>query len=75
MLELLASGIGAALLTTAAGLCVAIPAYAAFAFFVGKADQLTLEMDEYAQSLVDSISAEALQETTGRSRSRSRRAA
>ena len=30
--ELLASGIGAALLTTAAGLCVAIPAYAAFAF-------------------------------------------
>lgn len=73
--ELLASGIGAALLTTAAGLCVAIPAYAAFAFFVGKADQLTLEMDEYAQSLVDSISAEALQETGGRSRSRSRRAA
>ncbi len=73
--ELLASGIGAALLTTAAGLCVAIPAYAAFAFFVGKADQLTLEMDQYAQSLVDSISAEALQETGGRGRSRNRRAA
>ncbi|GAB5402224.1 MAG: hypothetical protein Aurels2KO_04550 [Aureliella sp.] len=73
--ELLASGIGAALLTTAAGLCVAIPAYAAFAFFVGKADQLTLEMDQYAQSLVDAISAEALQETGSRSRSRSRRAA
>lgn len=73
--ELLASGIGAALLTTAAGLCVAIPAYAAYAFFVGKADQLTLEMDGYAQSLVEAISAEALQETGGRSRSRSRRAA
>lgn len=68
--ELLAGGIGAALLSTAAGLCVAIPAYGAYAFFVGKADQLTLEMDEYATQLVDAISAEALQETSGRSRSR-----
>ncbi len=71
--ELLASGIGAALLSTAAGLCVAIPAYAAYAFFVGRADQLTIEMDGYAQTLVDTISAEALAETGGRGRSRSRR--
>ncbi len=70
--ELLASGIGAALLTTAAGLCVAIPAYAAYAFFVGRTDQLTLEMDAHAQNVVELISAEALQES-GRSRSRSRR--
>lgn len=71
--ELLASGIGAALLTTAAGLCVAIPAYAAYAFFVGRTDRLILEMDSFAQNVVELISAEALQETSGRSRSRSRR--
>ncbi len=70
--ELLAHGIGAALLTTAAGLCVAIPAYAAYAFFVGRADRLILEMDALAQNVVELISAEGLQET-GRSRGRSRR--
>ncbi len=73
--ELLASGIGAALLTTAAGLCVAIPAYAAYAFFVGRTDRLIMEMDSYAQNVVEQISAEALQENSGRSRSRSRRSA
>lgn len=72
--ELLAGGIGAALLTTAAGLCVAIPAYAAYAFFVGRTDRLILEMDALAQNLVELISAEALQES-GRSRSRRRSAA
>ena len=72
--ELLASGIGAALLTTAAGLCVAIPAYAAYAFFVGRTDRLILEMDTLGQSVVELISAEAAQ-STGRSRSRSRKAA
>lgn len=72
--ELLAGGIGAALLTTAAGLCVAIPAYAAYAFFVGRTDRLILEMDALAQNLVELISAEALQES-GRSRGRRRNAA
>lgn len=68
--EMLASGIGAALLTTAAGLCVAIPAYAAYAFFVGRTDQLTMEMDALGQNVVELISAEALQTTPKRSRSR-----
>lgn len=72
--ELLAGGIGAALLTTAAGLCVAIPAYAAYAFFLGRADRLILEMDAFAQNVVELISAEGLAET-GRSRTRTRRAA
>lgn len=72
--ELLASGIGAALLTTAAGLCVAIPAYAAYAFFIGRVDKLTLEMDLLAQNVVELISAEALQ-SGSRSRSRARKAA
>ncbi len=72
--ELLASGIGAALLTTAGGLCVAIPAYAAYAFFVGRTDRLTLEMDALGQNLVELISAEAMQ-STGKGRGRSRKAA
>ncbi len=72
--ELLASGIGGALLTTAAGLCVAIPAYAAYAFFVGRTDKLILEMDALGQDVVELISAEA-QQVSGRSRGRSKKAA
>lgn len=72
--ELLAGGIGAALLTTAAGLCVAIPAYAAYAYFVGRTDRLILEMDTLAQNVVELISAEGLAEA-GRPRGRSRRTA
>lgn len=71
--ELLASGIGSALLTTAAGLCVAIPAYAAYTFFVGRTDRLILEMDALGQSVVEQISAEAL--GAGKTRGRSRKAA
>lgn len=70
--ELLASGIGGALLTTAAGLCVAIPAYAAYAFFVGRTDRLILEMDALGQNVVELISAEA--QSGGKSR-RGRKAA
>ena len=69
--ELLAGGIGMALITTAAGLCVAIPSYTAYAFFLGRIDKLILEMDSHAQSIVEIISAEGLQES-GKSRSRSR---
>lgn len=72
--ELLAGGIGAALLTTASGLCVAIPAYAAYAFFLGRADRLILEMDALAQNVVELISAEGLAESV-RPRGRTRRAA
>lgn len=57
--ELLASGIGSALLTTAAGLFVAIPAYAAYAFFVARADKLTLEMDALVQNVIELVCAEA----------------
>ncbi len=72
--ELLAGGIGSALLTTAAGLLVAIPAYAVYAFFVGRTDRLILEMDALAQNIVELISAEGLQES-GKSRGRARRSA
>lgn len=74
--EMLAGGISQALLTTAAGLLVAIPAYAMYVYFVGHIDRLIMEMDYHAQRLVDVISAEGLQESdSGRSRSRSRKAA
>ncbi len=59
--ELLASGIGSALITTAAGLCVAIPAYAAYVYFLGRTDKLILEMDSLVSNVVELTSAEALQ--------------
>ncbi|MBX3420782.1 MAG: MotA/TolQ/ExbB proton channel family protein [Pirellulaceae bacterium] len=71
--ELLASGIGAALLTTAFGLCVAIPAYTAYVYFLGRTDKLILEMDALVANVVELTSAEAQQ--SARSRSRSRKAA
>jgi len=71
--ELLASGIGAALLTTASGLCVAIPAYAIYVYFLGRTDKLILEMDALVANVVELTSAEALQ--SSRSRSRTRKAA
>jgi biopolymer transport protein ExbB len=74
--EMLAGGIGQALLTTAAGLLVAIPAYLMYMYFLGHTDRLIMEMDRHAQRLVDAISAEGLQENdTGRVRARTRKAA
>ena len=75
--EQLAGGIGQALLTTAAGLLVAIPAYLLYMYFLGRTDQLTMEMDSFAQQLVEVISAESLQESdTSRTRiTRTRKAA
>lgn len=74
--EMLAGGISQALLTTAAGLLVAIPAYLMYMYFLGHTDRLIMEMDRHAQRLVDTISAEGLQEVEGtRGRSRTRKAA
>lgn len=58
--ELLAGGISQALLTTAAGLSVAIPALIFYLFFVSRVDQLTIEIDALGQEAVDGISAEGL---------------
>jgi biopolymer transport protein ExbB len=60
--ELLAGGISQALLTTAAGLTVAIPALLAYLFFVGRVDSLIMEIDALGQEVVDIISAEAQSE-------------
>lgn len=67
--ELLAAGISQALLTTAAGLSVAIPALIAYLFFVGRVDRLLIEIDSLGQRLVSLISAESGQ------RQRTKRAA
>jgi len=63
--EMLAQGISEALLATAAGLTVAIPSLIAYLYFVGKVDQLTIELDAAGQELIGIISAEAIQEAKG----------
>ncbi|GAB6166431.1 hypothetical protein JCM19992_24310 [Thermostilla marina] len=54
--EMLASGISEALLTTAAGLCVAIPALGLYLYFVGKVDRLIMALDAMGQNLVQVVS-------------------
>ncbi len=56
--ELLASGISQALLTTAAGLSVAIPALIAYLYFCGRVDHLIMNLDSLGQKVVDLISAD-----------------
>lgn len=51
----LAGGISEALITTAAGLCVAIPAMMAHRFFVRRVDSLVVTMEQEAIKLVDAL--------------------
>jgi biopolymer transport protein ExbB len=60
--ELLAGGISGALVSTAAGLFVAIPALIAYLFFVGRVDRLIMDIDARGQQLVELISAEGISE-------------
>ena len=64
--ELLAGGIGTAMITTAAGLCVAIPALILYLYFVGRVDALVMEIDRHGQELVQQISAEGLEDRRNR---------
>jgi biopolymer transport protein ExbB len=52
---LVASGISEALLTTAAGLLVGIPALALFHFFRGRADQLITAMEAVSLELLEEL--------------------
>jgi biopolymer transport protein ExbB len=56
----LASGIAQALLNTAGGLAVAIPASILYVFFVSRVDRLVIDIDEHAQQVANAISAEEL---------------
>jgi biopolymer transport protein ExbB len=49
----LGGGISEALITTAAGMTVAIPVILAHRYLTGRLDQLTIEMEEYSLRLVD----------------------
>jgi biopolymer transport protein ExbB len=51
----LAAGIWEALITTAAGLTVAIPAYLGWRYLSGRADSLTLELEESVSAVVDQL--------------------
>jgi biopolymer transport protein ExbB len=60
--ELMAGGISIAMITTAAGLAIAIPALIFYLYFVGRVDKLIMEIDHQGQELVNLISLEALEE-------------
>jgi biopolymer transport protein ExbB len=60
--ELLAGGIAEALLTTAAGLLIAIPALCFHLYFIGRVERMQMAVDDLAQDLAGMISAEALHE-------------
>jgi biopolymer transport protein ExbB len=60
--ELLARGISEALLTTAMGLMVAVPAQILYWWFVSVVDRLTVRIDALGQEVVGTISAEAINE-------------
>ena len=73
--EMLASGISVALMTTAGGLAVAIPAYLAYMYFSSKSDSYLNEIDKLCQRVVDCISAEGLENAGNSRRTQKRRAA
>jgi biopolymer transport protein ExbB len=60
--DLLAGGFGEALITTAMGLLVAIPAMVLHAYFTSRADRLAMRLDEACQHVIDEISLESLGE-------------
>jgi len=57
---LVAGGIKVALITTAAGLVIAIPVNIMHNYFVTRIDRLVLDMEESAQKMVDTLHARAI---------------
>jgi biopolymer transport protein ExbB len=57
--DLLAGGFGEALITTAMGLLVAIPAMILHSYFTSRVDRLAMRLDETCQQVIDEISQEA----------------
>ncbi len=66
----IATGISQALLTTAAGLSVAIPALIAHLYFVGRVDRLVVEIDALGQRIVNLIASDAYRPAQTSSRER-----
>lgn len=67
----LAGGIGEALVTTAAGLCVAIPALMFYRYFRGRVAEYVIEMEKQAIALLDTLDGETPKAPTSRGRRRS----
>jgi biopolymer transport protein ExbB len=65
----LAGGIGQALITTAAGLCVAIPALMFYRYFRGRVMEYVVEMEKQAIALLDTLDAGAVHHPATRKRS------
>jgi len=61
--DLLARGFGEALITTAMGLLVAIPAMVLHWVFTSRVDRLAMRLDETCQQVIDEISAESAAES------------
>lgn len=64
---LMATGISQALITTAAGMTVAIPALIAYLFFSSRVDKLVMEIDSLGMKVVNQISVETLQSNNANS--------
>lgn len=60
----LADGIWQALLTTAAGLIVAIPIYLAHRYVLGRIDGLIVEIEDFGRALISRFAVDAAQETS-----------
>lgn len=69
-MEMLSHGISEALFCTATGLSIAIPAVVMHLYFVSRVDRLVLQLDSLGQEVVNTISAEALQEAGASRRNR-----
>jgi len=61
----LAGGISQALITTAAGLSVAIPSLMFYRLFRGKVDELVVEMEQEAIKLVEVMHGERSRDSEG----------
>ena len=64
----LAGGISEALITTAAGLKVAIPALIAYRYLRGRVDGLVVQMEKEAIAMVEALERKQFVDTLGRSR-------
>ena len=51
----LSGGISQALITTATGLSIGIPALVAYNYFVGKAERLVLDIEDHTDRLIQSV--------------------
>ena len=63
--RMLAGGISEALVTTAAGLAVAIPSFIAYRYLRGKVERIVIDMEKIAVTFADSLGAEQSGESDG----------